>query len=207
MVSGMQRSSTAIIGGVCLAVGVAGCSPVSEPAPQGPLQEVHSPELPAPPPPPAPGPNFHGYRRAIAVPGTADVGELDEAQIDAMFDEAVARARPGETKRAICVGLQGIADRAVKDAPERSIRRLAVLLRLPAFPASQCSADITPRVTANNAEAILYTVKVESRDRKGILTFWATAVFGNVGAYGMEFRLVREGERWKSEPTGRSLVS
>ena len=62
-------------------------------------------------------------------------------------------------------------------------------------------------VTATKAAAILYTVKVESRDRRGVLTFWATAVFGNLGAYGMQFRLVREGGRWTPEPTGMSVVS
>ncbi|KHA63825.1 hypothetical protein [Sphingomonas sp. Ant20] len=127
--------------------------------------------------------------------------------MDAMFDAAVERARPGESKRAICVGMQGLADGAVKDAPERTIRRLAERLRLPAVPASQCRADIYPYVTATKAAAILYTVKVESRDRRGVLTFWATAVFGNLGAYGMQFRLVREGGRWTPEPTGMSVVS
>ncbi len=143
----------------------------------------------------------------VAFPGTPDTSGLDDAQIDAMFDAAVALARPGESKRAICVGMQGLADGAVKDAPEATIRRLAELLRLPAFPAAQCRADVYPFVTATKAEAILYTVKVESRDRRGVLTFWATAVFGNLGAYGMQFRLVRKGGRWVPEPTGMSVVS
>ena len=62
-------------------------------------------------------------------------------------------------------------------------------------------------VTATKAEAILYTVRVESRDRKGVLTFWATAVFGNLGAHGMQFRLIRQAGRWVPEPTGLSVLS
>jgi hypothetical protein len=188
-----------------LILGLAACQPAQQPvAGNEPLAQGRVPDPPTPPP--APGPNF-GNGSAIAVPGIPDTNGLDDAQIDAMFDAAVARARPGESKRAICVGMQGLADGAVKDAPEATIRRLAELLRLPTFPASQCRADVYPFVTATKAEAILYTVKVESRDRRGVLTFWATAVFGNLGAYGMQFRLVREGGRWVPEPTGMSVVS
>jgi len=187
-----------------LILGLAACQPAQQPvAGNEPLAQGRVPDPPTPPP--APGPNF-GDGSAIAVPGIPDTNGLDDAQIDAMFDAAVARARPGESKRAICVGMRGLADGAVKDAPEATIRRLAELLRLPTFPASQCRADVYPFVTATKAEAILYTVKVESRDRRGVLTFWATAVFGNLGAYGMQFRLVREGGRWVPEPTGMSVV-
>ncbi len=205
MMAGLKWSGAGIV--VSLALCLAGCSPAKKPAAERPLQPARSSELPPPPPPPIPGPNYHGHGSAIAVPGVPDISGLDDAQIDVMFDEAVARARPGEGKRAICVGLQGLTDRAVKDAPERTIRRLAELLRLPAFPASQCRADVTPFVTATKAEAILYTVRVENRDRKGVLTFWATALFGNLGAYGMQFRLVREAGRWTPQATGVSAVS
>ena len=206
MMTGLQWPGAAIV--VSLAISLAGCSPAKEPAvAEGPPQRASSSELPPPPPPPVPGPNYHGNGSAIAVPGAPDISGLDDAQIGVMFDEAVARARPGEGKQAICVGLQGLADGAVKDAPERTIRRLAELLRLPAFPASQCRADATPFVTATKAEAILYTVRVESRDRKGVLTFWATAVFGNLGAHGMQFRLIRQAGRWVPEPTGLSVLS
>lgn len=186
----------------------AGCS-ASRPDPSGsdhaPAAPLSSTE-PQPLPPPAPGPNYE-RSSAIAVSGVSDTSGLQDAQMDAMFDAAVAQARPGKEKRAICAGMQGLADGAVKDAPERTIRRLAELLRLPAFPASQCRAGVYPFVTATKAEAILYTVKIESRDARGVLTFWAVATYGNLGANGMQFRLVCEYGGWTPKPTGKSIVS
>lgn len=185
-----------------------GCSaPQPGGADRGPaVSEAQKGLPPAPAPPPAPGPSY-ARSAAIAVPGEPDTRNLDDAQLDAMFDAAVAQARPGEEKRAACVGMQGLADRAVTDAPERTIRRLAELLRLPAVPASQCRADTYPFVIATEAEAILYTVKVESSDRRGVLTFWAIATYGNLGANGAKLRLVREGGRWVSKPTGVTVIS
>lgn len=124
-----------------------------------------------------------------------------------MFDAAVAQARPTEDKRAVCVGMQGLADKAVKDAPARVVERLGRMLRLPAVPASQCGFDVFPFVVATKANAILYTVKVQARDARGILTFWATATYGNLGANGAEFRLARDNGHWKPESTGLSVVS
>ncbi|MCE3544150.1 hypothetical protein LXJ56_28645, partial [Escherichia coli] len=125
---------------------------------------------------------------------------LDDAQLDAMFDAAVAQARPGEEKRAVCVGMQGLTDSAVTDAPPRIVQRVGETVRLPAVPASQCQADVHPFVIATKANAILYTVRVESRDARGVLTFWAVATYGNLGANGAKLRLVREGGRWVPKP-------
>ena len=185
----------------------AGCSP--------PKSGNHTPEQDSgvalsPPstrsPPPAPGPNYE-RSSTIAMAGVPDTKGLEMAQMDAMFEAAMAQARPGAEKRAVCVGMQGLSDRAVTDAPKNMIRRLAEALRSPVLPASQCSADVYPFVTTTKAEAILYTVKIESRDREGILTFWATAAFGNLGAHGAQFRLIRENGRWIPKPTGLSIVS
>jgi hypothetical protein len=136
-------------------LGLAACGPRGDLSPVSrPPEQADAPESPHPLPAPDPTPD---RSVVVAFPGTPDTSGLDDAQIDAMFDAAVALARPGESKRAICVGMQGLADGAVKDAPEATIRRLAELLRLPAFPAAQCRADVYPFVTATKAEAILYT--------------------------------------------------
>lgn len=206
MMTGLQWPCAAIV--VSLAISLAGCSPAKNPAAaEGPPQRASSSELPPPPPPPVPGPNYHGNGSAIAVPGAPDISGLDDAQIDAMFDAAVAQAQPGEEKRAVCVGMQGLADSAVTDAPPRIVQRLREAVRLPAVPASQCQADVHPFVIATKANAILYTVKVESRDARGVLTFVAMATFGNLGAKGMQFRLVREQGRWTPRHTGKTIYS
>jgi hypothetical protein len=188
--------------------GLAGCSSEDEFAGEDrPLQQKSSSELPSrPSPPPAPGPNFRNGS-TIAGPGNPDTSGLDNAQIDAMFDAAVAQERPGKEKRAVCVGMQGLGDRAVTDAPARAVQRLGEALRLPAVPASQCRSDVHPIVIATEANAILYTVKVESRDARGVLTFWAQAVFGNLGAKATQFRLPRENGHWTPKPTGLTILS
>lgn len=103
--------------------------------------------------------------------------------------------------------MQGLTDRAVKDAPARAVRRIGETLRLPAVPASECKFDAVPYVAATEANAILYTVKVEARDKQGLVTFRAKATYGNLGANGMEFRLVRANGRWTAEATGVSIIS
>jgi len=157
-------------------------------------------------PPPAPGPNFRSGR-TIASPGVADTADLSAEQMTAMFYTAIAQARPDEDKAAICVGMQGLSDGQVRDAPSGVVERLAGALRLPAVPASQCGFDVTPFVIATHAKAILYTVRVEARDRRDALTFWAVATYGNLGANGTQFRLVRDGDRWRAERTGLSVTS
>ena len=175
----------------------------SERAPDAP--SLAFPDAP-PSPPSAPGPDYP-RSVAIALPGEPDTRGLDDAQLDAMFEAAIAQARPGEEKRAVCVGMQGLSDAAVTDAPSRIVRRVGEVVRLPAFPASQGRADVHPFVIATEANAILYTVKAESRDARGVLTFWAVATYGNLGANGMQFRLARKQGRWTSKPTGQSVVS
>lgn len=63
------------------------------------------------------------------------------------------------------MGMQGLTDSAVTDAPPRIVQRVGETVRLPAVPASQCRADVHPFVIATKANAILYTVKVESATR------------------------------------------
>lgn len=205
--AGRQWSGGVIVASVALALGLAGCSPGSEMAAKDePPQQTVASRLPALSPPPVPGPNF-GNGSTFALPRSSDTSGLDDAQIDTMFAAAVAQARPGKEKRAVCVGMQSLADQAIADAPARVVRRLGEELRLPAVPASRCRDGVYPIVIATEANAILYTVKVESRDRHGVLTFWATAVFGNMGAKGTQFRLVRKAGRWVTEPTGLSVLS
>lgn len=196
--------SLAFIASAALAAALAGCGLASAP-PSG-RSPYQSGSTKPPSPPPVPGPTF-AKGDMIASPGSLDIVGLEEAQIDAMFDTAVAQAPPMEDKRAICVGMQGTADRNVKDAPARVVRRLGRTLRLPAVPASQCKFDIFPFVAATGANAMLYTVRVSARDARGILTFWALASYGNLGANGAEFRLVRLNGRWNAESTGTMVVS
>jgi hypothetical protein len=65
---------------------------------------------------------------------------------------------------------------------------------------------LTPSVIGSEAKAILHEVRVESRDSRGVVTFWAITTYGNPGGRAMEFRLVRRGGRWVSQPTGNSAV-
>lgn len=192
-----------------------GCTPQpdrasSEPVPDArvPTSSDASPSSSPPPPspPPPPGPNYMSGV-AIGLPGEPDTRDLEDAQLNAMFDAAVAQARPSEEKRAVCVGMQGLADTAVIDAPPRIVQHVGEAVRLPAVPASQCRADVHPFVIATEANAILYTVKVETRDARGVLTFWAVATYGNLGANGAKFRLVRANGRWTPKATGVSVIS
>lgn len=201
-----QWSGGVIAPSFALALGLAGCSPASEMAANESPQQTATSRLSPRSPPSVPGPNY-GNRSTVAVPRLSDTKGLDDEQIDAMFAAAVAQARPGKEKRAICVGMQGLADKVVADAPSRVVQRLSEELRLPAVPASRCRDGLYPTVIATEANAILYTVKVESRDRRGVLTFWANAVFGNMGAQGTQFRLVRKAGRWMTESTGLSVLS
>lgn len=145
-------------------------------------------------------------RRPIAE-GDADVAGLTTDQLATMFDEAFRQAGPSREKMAVCVAMQGLGDRREKDAPQAMIEGLADRSGLPTFPASKCAFDHVPYVIETDDEAILYSVKVESRDARGVLTFWATAAFGNLGAYSTQFRLVHENGRWTPEATGVSAVS
>lgn len=163
------------------------------------------PEM-APASPPAPSPNFSSVR-PLAPAEPADVTGFTTDQIEAMFDAAAAQAGPGEDTNAICVGMQGRDDRWTRDPPQMAVTYLSKKLGLPAVAASKCGSDLTPFLIQSRQKAILYTVKVEARDPPGTLTFWATAVYGNLGANGMQYRLLRKGDRWVSQSTGLSVVS
>ena len=84
-----------IAGSFGLALGLAGCSSVNEAAlKDGPPQQARASELPPFPPPPVPSPT-----EAWLSPFRGGTSGLDEAQVDAMFDEAVARARLGKRQK------------------------------------------------------------------------------------------------------------
>jgi hypothetical protein len=157
-------------------------------------------------PPPAPSPNFSSAR-PLAPAKPADVTGLTTDQIEAMFDAAAAQAGPGKDTNAICVGMQGRDDRWTHDPPQMAVTYLSKKLGLPAVAASKCGSDLAPFLIQIRQKAILYTVKVEARDPPGTLTFWATAVYGNLGANGMQYRLQRKGDRWVPQFTGLSVVS
>jgi hypothetical protein len=126
-------------------------------------------------------------------------------QLEAMFRAAMAQAKPFPPQKAVCFGIDG-EDREVTDPPEALRQALARELGLPGFPASQCSFDIYPYVTASRDQAMLYTVRVMETNSAG-LRFMAIATYGNLGANGEEFRLVRRAGRWVPEPTGLRVVS
>lgn len=156
--------------------------------------------------PPSPSPNFSSVR-PLAPAEPADVTGLTADQIEAMFDAAAAQAGPGKDTNAICVGMQGRDDRWTRDPPPMAVTYLSKKLGLPAVAASKCGSDLAPFLIQTRQKAILYTVKVEARDPPGTLTFWATAVYGNLGANGMQYRLQRRGDRWVPQFTGLSVVS
>lgn len=160
----------------------------------------------APAPPIAPGPNLSSIR-PLAPAEPADVTGLTTDQIEAMFDAAVKQAGPGKDTNAICVGMQGRDDRWSRDPPSMAVTYLSKKLGLPAVAASKCGSDLAPFLIQTRQKAILYTVKVEARDPLGTLTFWATAVYGNLGANAMQYRLQRRGDRWVPQFTGLSVVS
>lgn len=126
-------------------------------------------------------------------------------QLEAMFRAALAQAKPFPPQKAVCFGIDE-QDRTLSDPPEALRHLLARELGLPGFPASQCSFDIYPYVTASRDQAMLYTVRVMERNTAGI-RFMAVATYGNLGANGEEFRLVQRAGRWVFEPTGLRVVS
>jgi hypothetical protein len=126
-------------------------------------------------------------------------------QLDAMFRAAIAKAKPFPPQKAICFGIDE-QDRTLSDPPEALRHQLARELGLPGFPASQCSFGLYPYVTASRDQAMLYTVRVIEKNGAGI-RFMAIATYGNLGASGEEFRLVRRAGRWVAEPTGLRAVS
>lgn len=132
---------------------------------------------------------------------------ISTEQLAVMFEMAVAQQRPFNEQKAMCIGLQSIADRQMRDAPASMVRRVAASLRMPAYPASSCGLDIVPFVKATGAKAMLYTVKIDNLTANGSVTFMATATCGNLGANGRQFRLVRSQGRWVARPTGLQVLS
>jgi hypothetical protein len=126
-------------------------------------------------------------------------------QLEAMFRAAIGQAKPFDPQKAICFGIDE-RDRTLSDPPEALLQMLARELGLPGFPASECSFDIYPYVTASRDQAMLYTVRFMEKSDAG-LRFMAVATYGNLGANGEEFRLVRREGRWIPEPTGLRVVS
>ncbi len=126
-------------------------------------------------------------------------------QIEAMFRAAVAQAKPFSPQKAVCFGIDA-QERTLRDPPEALRRLLSRELGLPGYPASQCSFDIYPFVTATREQAMLYTIRVIDAKGAGIL-FMAMATYGNLGAQGQEFRLVRRNGRWTPVPTGLRVMS
>jgi len=147
----------------------------------------------------APGP----FGDQAATPGAGSRLPMD--QLDAMFRAAIAQTKPFPPQKAVCFGIDE-QDRTLSDPPEALRQLLARELGLPGFPASQCSFDIYPYVTASRDQAMLYTVRVLERSDAGI-RFMAIATYGNLGASGEEFRLVRREGRWVPESTGLRVMS
>jgi hypothetical protein len=122
-----------------------------------------------------------------------------------MFRAAIAQTKPFPPQKAVCFGIDE-EDRQLGDPPEALRTLLAGKIGLPGYPASQCAFDIVPYVAASRAQAMLYTIKIYESGPAGI-RFLALATYGNLGASGAEFRLVRRGSKWVSEPTGLRVVS
>jgi hypothetical protein len=171
-----------------------GCAPQQETSGRAPVT-TGAPGAPAGAP--APGAGQAG--------ATAAEPQLPVDQLEAMFRAAIAQAKPFPPQKAVCFGVDG-ADRKLTDPPEALRQALARELGLPGFPASECAFDIFPYVTASRDQAMLYTVRVMEKKPAG-LRFMAVATYGNLGANGAEFRLVRSAGRWVSEPTGLRVVS
>ncbi|HEX8448210.1 MAG TPA: hypothetical protein VF652_01345 [Allosphingosinicella sp.] len=138
-----------------------------------------------------------------AVLGAAARLPLD--QLEAMFRAAIAQTRPFAPQKAVCFGIDE-PDRTLGDPPEALRQKLARELGLPGFPASQCAFDIYPYVAASRDQAMLYTVRVMEKSGDGV-RFLAVATYGNLGASGEEFRLVRRSGGWVCEPTGLRVQS
>lgn len=142
---------------------------------------------------------------ADPTPNPAAGARLPIDQLEAMFRAAIAQAKPFPPQKAVCFGIDE-QDGKLADPPEALRQALARELGLPGFRASECSFDIYPYVTASREQAMLYSVRVMEKNDAGI-RFMAVATYGNLGANGEEFRLVRRAGRWVPEPTGLRVVS
>ncbi|WP_165362081.1 META domain-containing protein [Qipengyuania thermophila] len=145
-----------------------------------------------------------GDRLALVGPGSTE--GVSNRQLIAMFGQALARGAPLAEAKAVCLGLQGEQDNRTRDAPAFILKLLAPSIGLPVLPASKCSMDTVPRNAATREQAVLYTAKVEHLGQP--ITFMATAVFGNLGAKGTQYRLRSlRGGGFAAEPTGLTVLS
>lgn len=139
--------------------------------------------------------------------GSCSPASVSEAeQLEVMFRAAIDQVAPAPPQKAICFGIESGTGR-LEDPPQHLLRRWPDVLGLPTYPASSCSFDIFPFVTATGEQAMLYTVKIERRESGGAALFWATATYGNLGAEGRQFKLKRKGGKWIVEPTGLRVMS
>lgn len=142
----------------------------------------------------------------LALVGSGSGEGISDRQLIAMFGQALAQGAPLTEAKAVCLGFQGAQDNGIRDAPAFVIKLLAPSIGLPVLPASECSMDTVPRNAATREQAVLYTVKVEHLG--DAITFMATAVFGNLGVKGTQYRLRSlRGGGFAAEPTGLTVLS
>lgn len=157
-------------------------------------------------PPIVDGPTFPKTSR-LAQPGSGNRQFLSDAQLAAMFGQAFAQQSPLPEQKAVCIGLQGMGDATMRNAPGFIAAQFAAPLGLPVIAASACDMGIHPKIVATGIQAMLYTVRVERIDR-GVVTFTAMATFGNVGAKGTQYRLrAMHRGAFAVEPTGLTILS
>ena len=161
--------------------------------------------LPAPDFPPAAGPG--GTPVPVGSDLAASTQGLSEAQLKVMFASAIEQARPYGGKSAVCYGIRDVDTGETRAAPATIGAYLERELKLPAFPASQCAFETFPFVIATREEAMLYTIRIDRVARDGVVTFWAAASYGNLGANAQEFRLERRGSGYVAVPTGVGVIS
>lgn len=140
---------------------------------------------------------------ALAEEGT---GGLSAEQLVLAFALAIEQAAPAADS-AVCLSLRPSNDAADLNPPLTLREQVGARLGQTAYPASECGFDTTPFLIASGKRAILYTVRVRSRQTDGSATILASAVYGNLGAQSRGYRLVRKAGAWSAEPTGEWIVS
>lgn len=149
--------------------------------------------------------------RAVAAEpfakGDADVTGLTPEQIDVMFAAALEQARPLAGQTAVCLAMSTDGGGWRRDPPASTLRTFATRTSLPVLPASRCAFEVFPYVIASGERAMLYTVEAEPKDGERSISFWAHAIYGNLGANGAKFILRRRGSNWYADPTGERAIS
>ena len=145
---------------------------------------------------------------AVGLHGcSSDSDRIEPDQLETMFRAAMAQAKPSPPPQAACFGIEGSAERALRDPPNHLWDELGQELGIPAYPASRCAVETYPYVVTTGDRAVLYTVRVGEQDRNGEILFWASATYGNLGASGQQFRLVHKDGKWTAEPTNVRFFS